>query len=1646
MGKRARARNAALLALGMLGGVAAVVLVAWLFVRTGEIAPLRVLVAERLGLPADVWTLESVSRDGVLKIALRDVAILDERGDTIASAPRARMSLDARSLSGTAPITLNDVELERPYVRLVEEPDGEWNIFRAFTVTAAGQEVGTAAKGRPIVLRGVRIRNGRMLLATPWTEADHIPGDTLGGALELARVGGRTMRVRTARDIDARLSMVRFAGDKPWRVEIASLSAQLGSPELHLTQLAGSIEEHSADGIRFTLETLRTDHSVLSGAGTVRFTAPMARYDLALRAEPVDFRDLRWLVPALPDSGVARLALRMESPSADRTIVRVSDADVTSLGSHVSGHLALELGPTGILAFEDTRLTVDPLRLSTIEALAVGRGMPQLEDLPYTGEIRGTVETAEPTEGVRAGTLDVDLLARLVPKGEPGAVPSVVSARGGVAFAAGKELRLEHLRVEAQPFYLAGLTRLFPEQREYLRGTLRGGVSLSGTLSELELAAGDLSYTVGEATTRLAGLAGTVTLKPELHYDLRAEANDLALATLTEFFPALPFRRATLSGPIAVTGDLKGVRFRTDLVGSAGEIAMSGTASFGPPLSFDVSGRLSALVPGSLITREIPLQGPLSGTFSVQGTTAEFGFAVDLTQGAESRFALHGRIFNPGGPPRFEVAGQVENFRIGALIGQPMLFPSPMTGSLSVAGGGGRRYDFDVDLRGAVGLLVLGGWYLPGEVPSYAVRGRVAELDLRRLPTMASLPQTQITAAIDIEGRGLTPETLQGRYTIDATSSVVGGRPVDTALARLRAENGVLLVDTLALALGDARLSASGTWGLTHPVAEPLRFSLNAPHLDRLAPLLTPRGQVPPQVTGNLRAEGWVSGSFREPTLRVALTGTGLRYDQWQAATLMADAELSKDAAGWRGSGSVNATDALLAQLGRLRTLHLTAQGGPTTVAVDLTAQRDNGADLAVRGTVDFVGQTPHALDLETLTMRSDGTVWQLEAPARVLWSGSEGIEVHNLVLRRQGVEPGWVEIDGRLPTAGSADLQVRAGGVNVADLRKLIPMLPDVQGTFALDATIFGAVSAPEIDVNARVSGLRYQGVAADTLVIAARYLGERFSGTGQLFMAGAQAAFIEGSIPMSVRLGGPGGPGFNLLEDGPVQAHLTTDSLPVQVLTAVVPQVTGGAGYVSANMTVGGTLGKPIFGGSAVVAGGAFTATPLGVRYQDINGTLTLDGELVRLDQLSIRTGDGTAVLGGTVLFDERNAPLVQLTATLSGFQAVNSHDIATLVTSGQLALSGRLPNPVLTGRVVLDRGTIYIPELRARDPLELADFDIGIGTDSIAPPPIGPAFLAGIRAEGLEVAVGDNVWLQSPDARVQIGGEVIIDRAGNNLVINGELEALRGSYTLRLGPVVREFDIISGRVRFFGTPDLNPELAITAAADIPNARQQLRVLVNITGTLQYPNISLTSEPGPPLPESELISYLIFGRPSTDLSAGAGQLAQSFLVQEALGSLLLPSVEQFARRALPCDYVRLRPRSTSTSLSLSSSLASIESSAVECGVRLVGNLYMTVQFSLPIISGVLTGEAPTSFNDGLLGIIDGIGLTYRPTEQTSASLTIERVRERQWERLLGTQQEGTYQGSLELRRRWEYGRSPSAETKVTPRLPGEVAPAQEK
>ena len=345
--------------------------------------------------------------------------------------------------------------------------------------------------------------------------------------------------------------------------------------------------------------------------------------------------------------------------------------------------------------------------------------------------------------------------------------------------------------------------------------------------------------------------------------------------------------------------------------------------------------------------------------------------------------------------------------------------------------------------------------------------------------------------------------------------------------------------------------------------------------------------------------------------------------------------------------------------------------------------------------------------------------------------------------------------------------------------------------------------------------------------------------------------------------------------------------------------------------------------------------------------------------------------------------------------------------------LTIAGTQDNARLSGALVVDRGTIYIPELvnkRLEDFTQEEFAELFDTTDvrnrSLMPQP--PARLVeNLRLDGVSVNFGDEVWLRSAEANIKLGGSLNVTRARDEretrrsalgrgsreeavyrLALSGALSADRGTYTLDLGVVQREFQVQSGRITFFGSADFNPSIDVSALYRVKQSRRaDIGVKARIVGPFYpQPSLELSSDDSF-ISQTDLVSYLVTGRPIAELNAANTQAAQ------AAADVLLPTGSAMLSRALRdqlggwVDMFQIQTGSSGASDERATQgsrglTASENFQNVLSGTRLGGEKQISDRLFLSFSAGLCSlGAAKDSEQQGVAGFVNSIEgkLEYR-------------------------------------------------------------------
>jgi translocation and assembly module TamB len=1118
--------------------------------------------------------------------------------------------------------------------------------------------------------------------------------------------------------------------------------------------------------------------------------------------------------------------------------------------------------------------------------------------------------------------------------------------RGSLALVLGEKAgaRIDSLTVDLAPLDLALLTPFLGPPP--VDGTVSGRLRAEGWPASLRVAA-DLALTdegvAGHPVTRVAG-SGFVTVGAPAgiaFHGFSLTGSDVALGTIEKLAPSV-----TLRGRLALSGKLDGPWRDASFVGT---------------LRHDDGGG-----PGAVSSARGTAHLTLGDTVRV---------AADLVADSLSLDDL-ARSY-PAIPVR------------GALAG-PVKLNGPVTGlaveaALSGRGGG-------LHLRGTVGagdsaVIVR----LSGSLDSLDLAGRLAGAPRSRLVgewrTDLVVPTADTTAA----PTGTLGVTLDGSRFAGVEITRAG---LTVALTPQRVG-----IDTLYLQQPGFDLAASGALGFKDQAPGQVSFALRADTLELMQPLVS-------------WASGLAGGDSGAPRLELAgagraqgrVTGT---LDVWEVqGNVGADSAALGSLAVRNGrvSGALRRTARGLAyalragadtlQLGDLRYagVEATATGPFDSLDVHVGAGFAFGSSLRLGFalTADSAGWTAH---LGEGTLILPGRVWTLVGRPRLVVT-HHAVAVDTLELRAEG--GGRVLAAGRVPDAGSGDLVLSADSVPLADLYALVEAdTAGVGGQVNASVRLRGSAGDPTITAAASVVGGRFGDFRAPLLDATADYAAKRLTFRGGLRSEREQVLTASGSLPLDLSLTTVA---QRQLPDS-LRIRVQADSVDLGVLDALTALVRDVHGQLSADIQVRGTWDRPALEGSAQVSGGAATIPALGVRYTGIEARMALGGDRLTVEEARLKGGTGTLAVGGDVQFEVLTHPVLNLTLTARNFAAFNQRDFAALTASGALRLTGPVVGATLRGRMTADAGFLAFADLVEKrivnldDPEFRAVVDSSLARAANLAPGVKNVFLDSLRIDGLTVTMGPDVWLRSHEANIQLAGDFTVARQVESGSIryrlDGELRAVRGTYRLTVGPTSKEFRVTRGTVRFFGTPDLNPVLDIVAEHRVRAVQgSDLVARAVIGGTLLVPRLSLESDQRPPLSETEIVSYLLFGRPSFDLTSGGGTTGSSSeqaILQGALVGLagaLSGELEQtlVADLGLPLDYVAIRPGGGSVG-------DIFTSTRVEAGTQIGERTFLTLNAGLCQVS---RGSA----SQPLLGASVEYRLTQRLSMEASVEPTVQECR----------------------------------------------------
>ncbi|MEI7036596.1 translocation/assembly module TamB domain-containing protein [Fulvimonas yonginensis] len=738
----------------------------------------------------------------------------------------------------------------------------------------------------------------------------------------------------------------------------------------------------------------------------------------------------------------------------------------------------------------------------------------------------------------------------------------------------------------------------------------------------------------------------------------------------------------------------------------------------------------------------------------------------------------------------------------------------------------------------AQGTLVLQpalGWELQAEAtdfdPGQLFAGWSGALDAQ-LSTRGTLPSGHPDATLELA-------RLDGRLR---------GRPV-RGHGRLHLAPNQVVDGTLTLASGQSTATVTGTPGARNDVEVRLTVATLADWL--------------PDAGGRLQAHARVTG--QPPALGVDLQAHGgaLAYGTQRVGSLGLEAHLP-DLSHPGGRLALDAREAWLGGLAfdtlalrgdgteAAHRLTLDARGRQLTAAVALTGGLKQGhwrgtlgtLDLAPQGLPRWRLQAPATLDVDHGRLALSELCLTAGDPLLCVQGRQDAAGNLQAAYRLRALPLALL-----LDAAGYADLPVRADG----ELQGDGSVRRDARGALEGQATLASAQGSVTYADHAERPLLAWRDLALDAR-LAPRH----------------QQVQAHAALDRNGRLDG------TLTIDGPEQAlggqlDLRLESLAaIELLTSELANVQG---RLAGHFGFAGTLAQPAITGQAVVGGFGAEVPVAGLKLAD--GQLTLrapDARQVQLDG-HVRSGKGVLQLAGSYGL----VPQASTALAVTG-RHVTVADIpaAQVVLTPDLRVQRDAQGVHVTGAVALDSADVNLDRLpgagAAKASPDVVVVDERQQEQAAAQLPISAQ---------VKVDLGPRTHLKGKGLDGRLTGTLtVIEQPGRTTRGQGQI-GVSGTYSA----YGQDLHIEQGKLLFAGTPIDNPGLDLRAVRKLnPNATidegQEVGLLVS--GTAQRPVLTVFSNP--PMEQSDALSYLITGKPLSQVNGGEGNMVGA--AAQALGS----------------------------------------------------------------------------------------------------------------------------------------------------------------
>ncbi len=302
--------------------------------------------------------------------------------------------------------------------------------------------------------------------------------------------------------------------------------------------------------------------------------------------------------------------------------------------------------------------------------------------------------------------------------------------------------------------------------------------------------------------------------------------------------------------------------------------------------------------------------------------------------------------------------------------------------------------------------------------------------------------------------------------------------------------------------------------------------------------------------------------------------------------------------------------------------------------------------------------------------------------------------------------------------------------------------------------------------------------------------------------------------------------------------------------------------SGECAVSVDVGGPWGSPVVHGSVAFRNGSYEHLISGSSFKQINGDFDINN-----DGMTLKSFTAEDLLGGHLTargklnFDPELHLPFNINLHLDRAAIVNLEEAHCYV-SGEAQFLGDRFSGTLNGKLNVDQVNVFLKDGKSS---KIHGYEVTYINQSIQEKSYAVSPKANVDWPlHLNVDLKNTGTISISDANLtsQWKGEVSLTGTTENPLVQGDCRLEEGNYLFN----GKKFKMAQGTISFNGDPEKKTQIYVVAVQEVDS----IQVEVILKGPLN--DLSLAFRSTPPLPEKEILSRLLFGRGTGEITSFEG------------------------------------------------------------------------------------------------------------------------------------------------------------------------------